>query len=65
MAMEESIMKDRTEYDTAWKRNNTVRIACRLNKTKDADLIEYCKSLENIQATIKEALREHMKKSGK
>ena len=59
MATEETIMKDRAEYDTAWKRNNTVRIACRLNKTKDADLIEYCKSLGNIQATIKEALREY------
>ena len=52
-------MKDRTEYDTEWKRNNTVRIFCRLNKTKDADLIEYARSVDNIQGTIKQALREY------
>lgn len=57
-------MKDRTKYDTEWKRNNTVRLSCRLNKMKDADLIEYTRSVDNIQQTIKQALREYKENHG-
>ena len=41
------------------KKRNSVRIYVRLYKSTDADLIEYCESLENVQGTVKEALREY------
>ena len=41
------------------KQKNSVRIYVRFYKSTDADLIEYCKSLDNVQGTVKQALREY------
>jgi len=41
------------------KKKNSVRIYVRFYKSTDADLIEYCNSLDNVQGTVKEALREY------
>lgn len=41
------------------KKNNAILINFRLYKNTDQDLIEYVKSLDNVQGTIKQALREY------
>ena len=41
------------------KKNNAILINFRLYKNTDQDLIEYVKSLGNVQGTIKQALREY------
>ena len=51
------------EYDkkanAKWKKNNATPYVFRLYKNTDQDLIEYFKTLNNIQGTIKQALREY------
>lgn len=42
-----------------WKKNNAILINFRLYKNTDQDLIEYIQSLDNVQGTIKQALREY------
>ena len=43
----------------AWQKENTVVITARLQKSTDADILEYLKD-KSTAATIKAALREYM-----
>ena len=42
---------------------NTVRIAVKLNKTTDADIIEFLEASGNKQGTIKNLIREAIKRN--
>ena len=42
-----------------WKKLNATRVTIRLYKNTDPDLIDFIGSLENVQGTIKQALREY------
>lgn len=48
------------KYDaqTAWKAENTTRIAVALNNRTDADIIHYLETVPSKQGAIKQALRE-------
>ena len=43
-----------------YDKENTKGIYLKLNKTTDADLIEYLKDVDNVQGLIKELLRRHI-----
>lgn len=49
-----------TPAQRAWQKENTVMISMRLQKSTDADILEYMKDKKN-QTVIKAALREYMK----
>lgn len=49
--------------DARWKKANAVRIAFRLYKNTDADLIEFLEGVDNKQGLIKDLLRKHMEES--
>lgn len=48
------------KYDDA----NTVRVALKLNKKTDADILEYLEWFGNKQGAIKAAIREKMERDG-
>lgn len=47
------------EKTKAWQQANTVVVTMRLQKTTDADILEYLETRQK-QTTIKAALREYM-----
>ena len=58
-------MKDeRIKYLNDYMRENAVRVALSLSRKSDADIIEYLETVENKTGTIKQAIREQMKKEG-
>lgn len=49
--------KDRKQYIEDWQRENLRRVVIKLNKAKDADIIEQIDKQENVQGYIKELIR--------
>ena len=49
------------ESERNWKKQNTVMISIRLQKSSDADILEYLDGKQK-QTTIKAALREYMER---
>lgn len=56
---EYSMRKAIDKYD----KNNTKQFKMKLNKKTDADIIEFLENQENIQGTLKELIRQEIKKS--
>lgn len=52
-------LKASARYD----KENTKGIYLKLNKTTDADIIEFLNNCDNVQGTIKELLRNYAKSS--
>jgi len=52
--------KDRKQYIEDWQRENIRRVVVKLNKTKDADIIEKIDRQDNVQGYIKRLIREDM-----
>ena len=46
-------------------KKNIRQVVIKLNKVTDKDLIEFIDSLENIQGTLKQIIREKINKEGK
>lgn len=53
--------KDRKQYIEDWQRENLRRVVVKLNKTKDADIIEQLDKQDSVQGYIKQAIRAYMK----
>jgi len=51
-----------SEAKKRWDKNNTTRVAMKLNNKTDADIIQYLASIPNMQGYIKALIREDMKK---
>lgn len=49
------------EKQTEWDLKNTTQIKLKLNNRTDADIIEWVKSLDNKQGTIKAIIRKHIR----
>lgn len=49
--------KDRKQYIEDWQRENLRRVVIKLNRTKDADIIEQIDKQKNVQGYIKELIR--------
>lgn len=47
---------------TDWDKENTVMVTMKLNKKKDADILEVLAKAKSRQGYIKEAIRAYMKK---
>ena len=58
--MSQPSYESKKKYDDA----NTARIALKLNKKTDADIIEYLDWVGNKQGAIKQAIREKMERDG-
>ena len=52
------------ESKTKWDKENTVVVTMKLNKNKDADIIEKLKSVPNRQGYIKQLIRGDIAKGG-
>lgn len=50
------------EPQERYDRANTVRVAIKLNKNTDADIIEYLEKSGNKQGLVKELIREEIRK---
>lgn len=48
-----------------WQKANATRLTFRLYRNTDGDIIDFLESVESKQGTIKEALRQYMKKGSK
>lgn len=46
-----------------YDKKTTRFIGLKLNRNTDADILQYLEQAENLQGTIKEALREYMKRT--
>lgn len=49
------------EYDAAWKKENTVIVAIRLNKRTDADILAQLENVESKAGELKKLIRAGMK----
>lgn len=58
MASSEAQKRATAKYDAA----NTVQFKIKLNKTTDAELIEFLKGLDNRQGYLKELILQDMKR---
>lgn len=58
MASSEAQKRATAKYDAA----NTVQFKIKLNKTTDADMIDFLKSLDNRQGYLKELILQDMKR---
>lgn len=52
------------KYTKKYDAENTTRIALKLNLVTDADIIEYLEKSGNKQGTIKQLIREEIKRQG-
>lgn len=52
------------ESKTKWDKENTVVVTMKLNKNKDADIIEKLRSVPNRQGYIKQLIRGDIAKGG-
>ena len=52
------------ESKTKWDKENTTVVTMKLNKNKDADIIEKLKSVPNRQGYIKQLIRGDIAKGG-
>lgn len=53
---------DQKKYEQEFRKNNYVRVAFDLSKTKDADIIEFLQKQENKNALLKELIRKEMQR---
>ena len=53
---------DNYKYSKKYDDANTTKVTVKLNLKTDADIVEYLKAKDNKQGTIKQALRELIKK---
>lgn len=62
--MENTTMRSdaQKKADRVYRAKNVKQIQVKFYKNTDQDLIEYIESLDNVQGTIKQAIREHMNK---
>lgn len=62
--MENTTMRSdaQKKADRVYRAKNVKQIQVKFYKNTDQDLIEYIESLDNVQGTIKQAIREHMAK---
>lgn len=54
--------KERKQYIEDWQKENIRRVVVKLNKTKDADILQELEKQKSVQRYIKEAIREKMNK---
>lgn len=54
--------EEQRRYTEEWQKKNLKRFVIKLNKTKDADILERLSECGNVQGYVKRLIREDMQK---
>ena len=54
--------EEQRRYTEEWQKKNLKRFVIKLNKTKDADMLERLSECGNVQGYVKRLIREDMQK---
>ena len=54
--------EEQRRYTEEWQKKNLKRFVIKLNKTKDADILEHLDHCGNIQGYVKRLIREDLQK---
>ena len=54
--------EEQRRYTEEWQKKNLKRFVIKLNKTKDADILEHLDQCGNVQGYVKRLIREDLQK---